>query len=307
LGKTLRRALAYALVRVLMVIAWAVPRSCALRLFGTAGVLAWRMQREDRTRTEVNLSLALPELSRDEVREFAKRVWIDLGRNCVDVLRLPRLTWHDLTDFVEVQGLGRFEEVLSRGKGVIVVTGHIGSWELLAAYFSMLGYPLSVIVRPLRDERFEALVDELRRSKGMRPISRIGNVKAAYGCLKKGHILGVLIDQDTSVKGVFCDFFGIPAYTPAGPAVLALRAGAPIVPMAIQLQEDGTQLIRIKEPIESSGDSGSESDVRSIMQRCTRAIEDFIRYHPTQWVWMHDRWKTMPERSKSYEKETVST
>jgi KDO2-lipid IV(A) lauroyltransferase len=306
LGKSLRRALTYALVRILMSAAQRLPRSTCLRLFGAGGLLARRALRADRVRTEVNLSVALPQLTPDEARELGKKVWVDLGKNSVDVLRLPRLNWRDLLDFVEIEGQNYLDEALSRGKGVIAVTGHIGSWELLGAYFSMMGYPLSVIVRPLRDQRFEKLIDELRRSKGMRPISRMGNVKAAYECLKRGHILGVLTDQDTSVKGVFCDFFGRPAFTPAGPAVLAMRTGAAVVPMAVQMQEDGIQLIRVKEPIQTSGDARSEADVRRVMQRCSDAIEDLIRSHLTQWVWMHDRWKTFPTESDWKETGKVS-
>jgi KDO2-lipid IV(A) lauroyltransferase len=188
------------------------------------------------------------------------------------------------------------EEAVSRGKGVVAVTGHIGCWELLGAYFSMMGYPLAVIVRPLRDQRLENLIDNLRRSKGMKPISRMTNVKAAYGWLKRGGILGVLIDQDTSVKGVFCDFFGRPAYTPAGPAYLALRTGAPIVPIAIQLEEDGTQVVRVKRPIDLPKSMDTDACVRLVMQACTQAIEDYVRCRPTQWVWMHERWKTTPLR-----------
>lgn len=284
----------YALARGLILLALILPRSVALRLFGGLGAVAFVLLRKDRIRTEVNLSLAFPERSRQEVRSLAGRVYVELGRNCADVFRLPWLRWDELGSFVSVEGLSYFEEALSRGKGVVVVTGHIGCWELMAAYFSMTGYPLAVVVRPLRDQRLERLIDGLRRSKGMKPISRVSNVKAAYSWLKRGGVLGVLIDQDTSVKGVFCDFFGRPAYTPAGPAYLALRTGASIVPMAIQLEEDGTHMVRVKEPIGVPESLDTEACVQTVMQACTQAIEDYIRHRPTQWVWMHERWKTTP-------------
>ena len=294
MGKALRRAILYAFVRGLMSLAFILPRSLALRLFGGLGALASLFLRKDRIRAEVNLSLAFPQYSRQEIRDLARRVYAELGRNCADVFRFPRLRWYELSRFVKVEGLSYFEEAVSRGRGVVVVTGHIGCWELLAAYFSMIGYPLAVIVRPLRDQRLEKLIESLRRSKGMKPISRMTNVKAAYSWLKRGGILGVLIDQDTSVKGVFCDFFGRPAYTPAGPAYLALRTGAAIVPMAIQLEDDGTHVVRIKKPIVVPENLNSDAWVLSVMQACTRAIEDYVRYRPAQWVWMHERWKTVP-------------
>jgi len=289
-----------------MFLARVLPRSVALRFFGFLGGCFFFLFAKDRVRAEVNLSLAFPERSRQEIRRLARRVFAELGRNCVDVLRLPTVTWQELGSFVRIEGLGRFEEALSRGKGVVAVTGHIGCWELLAAHFSMMGYPLAAIVRPVRDERLEALVDGLRSSKGMKPISRVNNVKAAYSWLRRGGVLGVLIDQDTSVKGVFCNFFGRPAYTPAGPAYLALRTGAAIVPMAIQMEEDGTQVIKVKEPIDVPQGGDTEASVRSIMQSCTDEIEDYIRFRPAQWVWMHERWKTSPAREGEAVESNVS-
>lgn len=297
--KSLKRAFSYVFVRGLMSAAGAVPRSTALRLFSTLGALAFYVLAKERVTTEVNLSLAMPQLSRRELRKQARRVWMDLGRNCVDVLRFPRMGWDEMEKLVRVDGLGTLEEVLSRGRGVVAVTGHIGNWELLGAYLSMRGYPLSVLARPLRDARFERLIDGQRRAKGMRPISRIGNARPAYESLRRGGILGVLIDQDTSVKGVFCDFFGRPAFTPAGPAYLAMRTGAAVVPMAIYMQSDGTHLVRIMEPVDASAKDRSEEDLRAIeiTRECTRSLEELIRHEPTQWVWMHERWKTRPEQT----------
>jgi KDO2-lipid IV(A) lauroyltransferase len=298
LWRSLRHGLTFAFVRALIWAAGALPRRSALRLFSTLGALAFYLLPKARVTTEVNLSMAMPGLSRAELRNVARQVWSALGKNCLDVLRFPRTGWDELEKLVRVEGLETLEEAVSRGRGVIAITGHIGSWEMLAAYFSMRGYPLSVLARPLRDDRLEALLDSLRRGKGMRPISRIANARPAYESLKKGDILGVLIDQDTPVKGVFCDFFGRPAFTPAGPAYLAMRTGAAVVPMAISMQSDGTHLVRILEPVDAAAKDGDDKDRRAleITAECTRSLERLIRYEPTQWVWMHERWKTRPEQ-----------
>lgn len=299
--KPIKRTLSYWLVRGLIFLASAMPRRLALRLFSTLGGMAFYFLKEDRARTEINLGLAMPGLKRPELRRLARRVWMDLGRNCVDVLRFPRMGWEEMEKLVEVEGLAILEEALSVGRGVVAVTGHIGNWEMLAAYFSMRGYPLSVLARPLRDARFERLIDDRRKSKGMKPISRIGSAKSAFESLKEGGILGVLIDQDTPVKGVFCDFFGRPAFTPAGPAYLALRTGAAVVPMAIYLQKDGTYLVRIMKQVDTSARDSANEDLRAlqITQDSTTALEEMIRYQPSQWVWMHDRWKTKPEAEEA--------
>ncbi len=302
--RSLRRAIAYVLIRGLTAASLRLPRTLSLRLFSGLGVLAFYALRRDRNKTEINLALSLPELTRSEVRALGRNVWAALGRNCVDALRLPQMCWEEINGLVRIEGLGILEEALCRGKGVIAVTGHIGNWEMLGAYFSMRGYPLSVLARPLRDERLETLVDSMRRSKGIRPIPRTGSVKPAYESLRKGGMLGVLIDQDTPVKGVFCDFFGRSAFTPAGPAYLAMRTGAAIVPMGIHLQADGTHLVTVMDSIphescdtrdcQAPSESLEDSRARSITQSCTKAIEELIRREPSQWVWMHERWKTRP-------------
>jgi len=300
LWKSLRRGLTYLFVRFLIWAAGALPRPSALKLFSTLGALAFYLLPKARVTTEVNLSMAMPELPRAELRRTARRVWSDMGRNCVDVLRFSRTGWDELDKLVRVEGLGILEEAVSRGRGMIAVTGHIGNWEMLAAYFSMRGYPLSVLARPVRDGRFEKILDRLRRQKGMRPISRIANARPAYEALKRGGILGVLIDQDTPVKGVFCDFFGRPAFTPAGPAYLAMRTGAAVVPLAISMRSDGTHLVRILDPIDASARDGDvDGRALEITRECTQALEKLIRYEPTQWVWMHERWKTRPEMRKA--------
>ena len=298
--KSIRHGLAFAVVKALMWLAGTLPRPSALRLFSTLGALAFYVQPRARVVTEVNLSMAMPDLSRRELRRLARRVWADLGRNCLDVLRFPRSGWEELDKLVRVEGLQTLEEALSHGRGVIAVTGHIGNWETMGAYFSMRGYPLSVLARPLRDERLERVLDSQRRGKGIRPISRIANARPAYESLKRGDMLGVLIDQDTPVKGVFCDFFGRPAFTPAGPAYLAMRTGAAVVPMAISMQSDGTHLVRIMKAVDASAKDGDDKDRRAleITAECTRSLETLIRYEPTQWVWMHERWKTRPEQQK---------
>ncbi|MFH0778273.1 MAG: lysophospholipid acyltransferase family protein [Candidatus Eisenbacteria bacterium] len=294
MSTSFERGARYGLVRALMTVARVLPRSVGLRVFGTLGAVAVRLFGKDRMTTELNLSMAFPERGRKEIRVLARKVWTNLGRNCVDALRLPGVECEELDSFVKVLGMPLFEEALSRGRGVVAVTGHIGNWELLAAYFSMKGYPLSVLARPLRDEGFERILDRLRRAKGMRPISRLTTVRAAYRCLTEGGVLGVLIDQDTAVKGVFCDFFGRPAYTAVGPAHLALRTGAAIVPTGIHLGPDGTHVITVKESIEICETGDTEADVLVITQRCSDAVEELVRLDVTQWVWMHERWKTRP-------------
>jgi KDO2-lipid IV(A) lauroyltransferase len=190
---------------------------------------------------------------------------------------------------VEVVGGHYLDDMLARGAGVVALAGHVGNWELLGAYLARAGYPLTVMATRIKDRRLDDLLVGVRRKAGIKVLERSRGLMGAFRCLTRGEVLGVLIDQDTSVDSVTVDFLGHPAKTPVGPAKLAARTGAAIVPMAMLMTPEGTYRIEIREPINLNGDKSLEHDV----ERCSKALEDFIRHDPDQWVWMHKRWKSV--------------
>jgi KDO2-lipid IV(A) lauroyltransferase len=175
---------------------------------------------------------------------------------------------------------------------VVALTGHIGCWELLGAYLSEKGYKVNVIARELSNGRLNDMLVRMRRRHGIVSIPRGGSAVAGYRVLRKGEILGILIDQDIDVDGVFVPFFGIPAHTPRGAAVFALRSGAPIVPMGIHLQPGGSHKITVLPELGPPPAELSEQQrIDELTGRCSAAIERLIRIYPQQWVWFHDRWR----------------
>jgi KDO2-lipid IV(A) lauroyltransferase len=160
----------------------------------------------------------------------------------------------------------------------------------MGAYFARRGYPLSVLATRVRDRRLDGILVALRRSVGMNVLERSRSLMGAFRCLKQGGMLGVLMDQDTSVESVIVDFLGHPAKTPVGPVKLATGTGAAVVPMAMLMDPGGKYRIEVKEPVAIDGNGESlDRDVA----KCSDAIGDFIRAEPTQWVWMHKRWKSV--------------
>jgi len=193
-----------------------------------------------------------------------------------------------------------FEDAFHRGKGVIMLTGHFGNWELLGAWLTSKNYPLRVIGKPTTNPKLDKLIVKTRNQSGYINIARGTETREIIRTLKEGSPLGVLMDQDTRVKGVFVDFFGKKANTPVGPILLSKRYDAPIIPAFMYIKEDLTYHIKCFDPIELTDTGNTEEDIIINTQKCSDIYEEIIRAHPEQWVWMHKRWRRQPdEESKN--------
>ena len=291
LPKRLKNTLIYHSVRLLIAIMNLIPRRLALTLCDALGLVAYLCAAGTRHQTLNNLSLAFgEEKTLRERKRMTRQVFQNLGRNAVDAIRLPKINAENVDDLVEVEGIHYLEDAYKAGKGVVAASGHIGNFELLGAYLALKGYEVTVVAATLYDPRLDVLLRNNRMKGGLHIEKREYATSAVLRALRKGHIVGLLIDQDTRVHGTFVQFFRRPAHTPVGPAILADRTGAPIIPMAIHRRDDDTHLITIRSPIPSAGHS--KDAIQITTQAYTTEIENFIRHAPTQWVWMHDRWKT---------------
>lgn len=292
--KRMRNAVIYRAVCALIGLMNALPRRRALSVGGWIGGLAYLAARGPRRRALSNLALAYGEAQpRRQTRRLGRTVFRELGRNVVDVARLSRVTAENVDVLVRADGLSHLESAYGDGKGVVAVSAHLGNFELMGAYLALKGFAVTVVAAPLYDARLDALLLENRVRSGLEVVPRDRATTAILRALRKGHVVGLLVDQDTRGAGVAVPFFGHPARTPTGPAVLADRTGAPIVPMAIRRLPDDTHLLTVRPPIRPAG--RTSEDVEKTTRAYTRELERFIRKAPTQWVWMHDRWKASRE------------
>lgn len=265
-------------------------------MFGAGlGYLSYFFLPRERKRALQNLAFALrDEKNADEIIKIARALFCNLGRNLSELLRFPNLTERNIDKLVKIKGKERIDNALRRGKGAIILTAHLGNWELMAAYLSLKGYRGSVVARRIYYEGFDEIISRLRASASVSVIYRT-SAREMLKCLHGNGLLGILSDQDTDkVDGVFVDFFGSPAYTPVGPVVLAMKTGAGIVPCFI-VRENGSHTIYVEEPMELSVTGDREKDVHVNTARCNKVIESYIRKYPSQWVWMHQRWKQKPQ------------
>ena len=239
-----------------------------------------------------NVSLAFPDIDPLIARALARGSFKSLGRNALDAIRLSYISREEVLGLCTISGEEHLRRSYEKGRGIVGLTGHIGCWELFGAYISQKGYKLSVIARDLHDSKLNDILVRMRRRNGTVSIPRGTSAVAGYKVLKRGEILGMLLDQDIDVDGVMVPFFGVPAHTARGAALFALRSGADIVPMAIHMQPDGRHRITVRPPLEiPPGDLGEEWRIDELTASCSKALEELIRIYPQQWVWFHDRWK----------------
>jgi KDO2-lipid IV(A) lauroyltransferase len=271
-----------------------LPESAAYGLGERAGRLAFRLDRRHRTITVENLARAFPEeYSPTEIVRLACAVFESLGRTAVDVARSDRLLLGRNADAVRFERLDRLVEARRRGKGVLVITAHLGPWELLPLIAALRYEPIHVVARPLDNPRLDDLLTALRERGGNRVIRKRDAIQAILQVLRRGETVGILIDQHiTEKEGAVVPFFGRPASTAFAPALIAMRSGAAVLPVAIVREGRGRFRVLIADevPVRKSGDL--KADLVENTARFTAAIEAFIRMHPDQWFWVHRRWKT---------------
>lgn len=298
--KTIRRRVkdlrTYLIVLFLIKFFRLLPRRIGIMIARRLAVLFYALSKRHRENTIRHLTLAFgKEKSRDEICDIARRVFTHFATAGVDAVRIPNFVKEGLDQYITTGNIQPIQQAIADGRGFIVLTGHFGNWELMGAWTARRGFPLRVVGRPSSNTRLDRLIVGIRNRAGYFNISRGKGTREIITALKKGYALGMLIDQDTRVKGVFVDFFNKKAHTPIGPVVLAKKFDIPIIPMFMYLKEDLTYQVECLPPIELVDTGDHEADIITNTQRCSDVYEQIIRQHPEQWVWMHRRWKKQPQ------------
>lgn len=247
-----------------------------------------------------NIEIAFPELDAVHQNRLMRGCADHFGSMLAEVAWLWRADATAVESLVEIEGFGYLTDALAGSRGAILATGHLGNWELLNARLAVAGIPITLAVRELDNDRVNDIVTTLRSRFGSQIIMRgVSAGRQLVRALVAGRGVGLLIDQDIpSIPGVFVPFFGRPAWTPSGAAMLALRVGCPIMPGFIHRRPDGSHKIKIEAPLALPSDGSLEDRVRELTAAATAAVEWQVRAWPEQWVWMHRRWRTRPEPSE---------
>ncbi len=299
--KRLKRFLRYLLLRAAAAVLGLVPARLASALGAAFGALAWAVASGERNKALASLAVAFPEKSEPERRALARASFQHLGRAAFELVCVRQLD-RRVDAWVEwpPQSRAVLDAALARRRGVVFVSGHVGNWELLARRVALAGYPCQTIAKETSDPRTTALVERFRASGHLKSIwrGRPNAVKEMLRALKRGEILGLLIDQDTDVQSVFVPFFGRPAKTPRAAADLALRTGAAVVAGFCRRVAPGRYTLSFEEVPLPPGDR--EAAALALTATLTRRIEDAVRAAPEQWVWLHQRWRSRPGDAPSH-------
>jgi len=291
-GKRLKNWLIYVAVVFVVKLLRSLPRGAAIKIMRFLGALAFRLAGKEREKTIRHLTWVFGyEKSPEEIESLARQVFLNLSTAAADAIRLPVIIREGINNLVTIQGIEHLQKSLANGKGAIWLTGHFGNWELLGAYLAQNGLPLKVIGRTAYDPRLDKMIVDGRNQAGYSNIARGKGTREIIRALRDGYAIGMLIDQDTNVEGVFVNFFGRPAHTATGPVVLAQKFGAPIASVFMRLCPDFSYQIECGEEIVLQNTGDADADLIANTQKCSNVYERMIRRYPDQWVWMHERWK----------------
>ena len=274
----------------------AIPRELRRKISFTGMFrLFYYLSPRQRFITIHNLRRAFPEKSINEIKNIAKGVYRTLAITAADFFEIPSLTKDNIGNLVEVEGLEYYTKALEKNRGILLLGAHFSNWEVTAAAISLLLKPAVITYRPLDSPTLDNLVLWVRSCTGNVLIDKERAMRKMLRSLADNGIVATMIDQNMAwQEGVFVDFFGRPACTTNGLALLALHTDAPVVPGYILRLENGKYRMVIKEEMAVIRTGDKDADILINTQNFTRFIEDTVREYPDQWFWMHQRWKTKP-------------
>jgi len=293
----MREKIEFWMVRAVAVTLGHLPRGVARQ---TAALLVWmaspllaRLRRVGMR----NLEMALPTLTLQQRQRILKGVFRSLGRQLVEFCRMARYTEENTKGWIRTEGLENYMSAQAQGNGVLVLTGHMGAWELSSFYHSLMGHPMGLVIRRLDNRLLDEYVNTMRGMHGNWVLPKDDFGRGLLKAMRHGETVGILMDTNmTPPQGEFVEFFGTQACTATGLAHIARKTGAAVVP-GFMLWEEAEQryVLHFGPQLDLPKTEDVAADIVAATQICTSAIESWIRRYPDQWLWIHRRWKTRPQ------------
>jgi KDO2-lipid IV(A) lauroyltransferase len=271
-----------------------LPEGFALRMGRQLGNVMYYLDLEHRRVAIQNLHIAFGgEKSEREMRSIANRTFQNLGMMIIEFFRIPRMDVKTFKERVKIEGLEEALSLLEKKKGVLLLIGHFGNWELMGLMSKVIGNPITVIAKPIKKNKWvDQFVTKIRNAGGLEVISNIKAGRKVIQALSQNRVVGILIDQRAKrSEGIWADFFGRKAPTTPSLAVLAMKTGAPVLPVFMIRNGFQKHRLIIKEPLELIRTGNIKKDVEANTQLFNDTLESTIRQHPDQWFWIHQRWE----------------
>lgn len=244
----------------------------------------------DRRSVRSNLRIIFPDKSTRDLRKISKAVFRNFAKYLVDFFRFQNLDLQYIDKNIKLENLDNFDQVLAKGKGVIVLSAHLGNWELGGVVIAQLGYSFWVVALPHKNKKVNEFFDGQRNGKGVKVIAMGKAVRSCISEIRKNHMVALVGDRDFTEKGIIINFFGKPMHFPEGPAALSLMTGAPIVPGFMFRNPDDSFTLRIEKPVEFSPSGDKDKDLVGLINVYKKVMEDYIRKYPEQWYVFRKFW-----------------
>lgn len=294
--KRRRNDIIYAILFVIFFIAKYLPRKPGLVLFGWLGRIFFLYPTIEKQRTFRHLSLIFSEKwSEKRIKRTAAEVYSNIGKNFFDALYLSNCSNKKFYDIVNHDDLYSMREAYDHGNGLVVINCHTGCFEMTAHILARKGFKCITIGQKLFDERVDKLIVSMRQRNNITYLYRNRSGRDLLRFFKRGYTLGVLLDQDTNVEGVFAHFLGLPAHTPSGPMRMAMRYNIPVFVAYSARQKDNTHYFHLSKRIELENTGDSTRDLVVNIEKVNNFLSEGVLKYPEQWVWMHRRWKKRPD------------
>jgi Kdo2-lipid IVA lauroyltransferase/acyltransferase len=273
-----------------------LPRGVARAIGAAIGALAFRTLGRLRRVGLHNLEMVFPEMTAGEREAILRAEYRSLGLLLAEFCKMPDYTPTMASRFIRYEGLENYLNARERGKGVLVLTGHLGAWELSSFYHSLMGMPMGMVIRRLDNPLVDAFVNRIRCLRGNRVIHKDDFARGLIGSMRAGETVGILMDTNmTPPQGLFVPFFGVQACTASGMARIAEKTGAAVVPGFLLWEESEQRyVLHFGKELDVVHTGDAEQDALTNTAAFTAAIEGYVRRYPEQWLWMHRRWKTRP-------------
>jgi Kdo2-lipid IVA lauroyltransferase/acyltransferase len=281
----------YLIVKTLIASVGVMPDAIVRAIGRTLGLMFHTFDRAHRRIAERNLASAFPMRPAAERRAIARGTFEHFGRLLLELLKFSTLSPEGMLARVEFDGEDRARLAYAQGKGVLFFTGHFGFWELHAIVHALRIEPIGVLARALDNERLNAVLEDIRQRTGNTVIYRQRTIRRVMRMLHARQGVALLIDQHIQGRdAIYVDFFERPAATTTALAAMALRTGAPVVPVFALPLGPGRYRMIYEHPVEPPR-ADSDHAIREFTQRCTDVLEMYVRRHPDLWLWMHRRWR----------------
>jgi len=293
--KFIRRRIGWYALRVFTFFTGVLPLGWSYAVGGTLGNMFYLFVVRHRKIALDSLAIAFPQMSLKKRKKMARDFFVFMLQSAFEMLYFLRNT--DKLSGIRIEGRAHLDEALKRNKGVIAVTGHFGNFPLMSLKLAKEGYAVAVMTRPLRDPKAGDYFYTLRTNAGVKTIfsyPRKVVVNSTIKALRDNEIVTIQMDQNFGTGGVWVKFFDKLAATPVGPIVFALRTGACILPMYIVREAKGKHTVKILPPQELTVTEDKDETVLINAIKFTRIIEQWVRECPSQWGWVHRRWKSRP-------------